>query len=291
MKRILAIILSIVLLIGVLPLGALTASAATSYVEGYYYTVSNGEATITSCDITLNGDITIPSTLGGYPVTSIGNYVFYYYSSLTSVTIPNSVTSIGDYAFYNCINLTSVTIQDSVTLIGAYAFYCCSSLTSITIPNSVTTIDSYTFCGCSSLESITIPDGVTSIKRHAFNGCSRLTNIIIPKSVTSVDDSAFYFCNNLEKVYYCGTEEEWNEIGIKKNNEKLQSANINYNSTGFEIVCDLNNDSYVNASDISLLRKDLLTTSSNNLSYDINNDGEVNIIDLVKLKKQTLGMV
>ena len=55
-------------------------------------------------------------------MTSIGSYAFYYCSSLTSVTIPNSVTSIGDYAFYGCSGLTSVTIPNSVTSIGRYAF-------------------------------------------------------------------------------------------------------------------------------------------------------------------------
>ena len=79
---------------------------------------------------------------------------FYYCSSLTSVTIPNSVTSIGDGAFCGCSSLTSVTIPDSVTGIGDYAFCDCSSLTSVTIPNSVTSIGDYAFEFCSSLTSV-----------------------------------------------------------------------------------------------------------------------------------------
>ena len=49
-------------------------------------------------------------------------------TTVTSVTIPNSVTSIGDQAFHCCYGLTSVTIGNSVTSIGEYAFYDCSSL-------------------------------------------------------------------------------------------------------------------------------------------------------------------
>jgi hypothetical protein len=64
------------------------------------------------------------------------------------------VTSIGDYAFDNCSSLTSITIPNSVTSIGSYAFYYCSSLTSITIPDGVTSIGKSAFSGCTSLTGV-----------------------------------------------------------------------------------------------------------------------------------------
>ena len=142
------------------------AEADTMTVNGikWNYSVENGKASLESggcLDPTIpkstSGAITIPSTLGGYPVTSIGDGAFYGCSSLTSVTIPDSVTSIGGSAFYDCSSLKSVTIPDSVTSIGISAFYGCSSLTSVTIPNSVTSIEDWAFCDCSSLTSVTIP--------------------------------------------------------------------------------------------------------------------------------------
>lgn len=68
------------------------------------------------------GDVVIPSTMDGLPVTSIGESAFARCTELTSVAIPESVTSIGDLAFYGCSKLTSVTIPQSVTSIGHSAF-------------------------------------------------------------------------------------------------------------------------------------------------------------------------
>ena len=66
---------------------------------------------------------------------------FRYCTSLTSVTIGNSVTSIGDDAFDSCTSLTSITIPDRASPASETgAFYACASLTNITIPNSVTSI-------------------------------------------------------------------------------------------------------------------------------------------------------
>ncbi len=143
----------------------------------------------------------------------IGAHAFEDCSSLTSVTIPNSVTSIGGDAFSGCSSLTSVTIPNSVTSIGYEAFYKCSSLTSVTIGNSVTSIGDRAFYFCSSLTSVTIPNSVTSIGHYAFNGCSGLTSVTIPNSVTSIGSSAFSGCSGLTAIYVpCGEMERFKQM-------------------------------------------------------------------------------
>ena len=232
-KRILSLVLMVCLLSSLMVALPIAVGAATEYREGYYtYTVENGTATITDCYHLISGDISIPSTLGGYSVTSIGDAAFYDCGSLTSITIPDGVTSIGDYAFEYCSSLTSITIPDGVASIGGSAFSDCESLTSITIPDSVTSIGGSAFCGCESLTSITIPDSVTIIGYRVFSSCSSLTSISIPDSVTRIATFAFYSCARLSDVYYGGSEADWAAISIGWDNECLTNATIHYNSVG-----------------------------------------------------------
>ena len=133
-------------------------------------------------------------------VTSIGEFAFYYCTSLTSVTIGNGVTHIGNAAFNECYSLASVTIPNSVTEIGNGAFNLCSDLSSVEIPSSLTVISSALFFGCTSLASITIPESVTEIGDAAFEWCTSLTSVSIPASVQSVGEGVFGSCTNLSSI-------------------------------------------------------------------------------------------
>ena len=168
-----------------------------------YEITSETEVKVQDCTESATS-VVIPETVTyqgtTYSVTSIGDQAFFYCSSLTSITIPNSVTSIGSSAFRYCSSLTSITIPNSVSSIGVWAFAGCSSLTSVTIPNSVTSIGWYAFINCSSLTSVTIPNSVTSIESGVFDGCISLTSVTIPNSVTSIGGYAFEYCSSLTSI-------------------------------------------------------------------------------------------
>ena len=141
------------------------------------YENSNGEVTITEY-LGSATNLTIPSKIDGYPVTAIGDWVFYDCDNLKSVIISNGVTSIGTFAFCNCNSLEYVSLPDSLTTISDSAFASCTSLKSVTIPSKITTINSYAFSLCTSMESVSLPKGITSIGECAFNGCDNLTTVI-----------------------------------------------------------------------------------------------------------------
>ena len=168
-------------------------------VEGGYLTFDKKTGTVTNCDPSVT-KANIPHTIKGVAVKSIGGSAFRYCTSLTSVTIPDSVTSIGGWAFTDCASLTSVTIPDGVTSIGEYTFSWCTSLTSATIPDSVTSIGEFAFHNCKSLTSMTIPRSVVSIGYDAFGWCESLTSVTILDGVRSIGNSAFTDCKSLTSV-------------------------------------------------------------------------------------------
>jgi BspA type Leucine rich repeat region (6 copies) len=200
----------------------------------FSFTTNNGAITITGYNTAAGLNMVIPAATNGYPVTSIGGFVFDG-SSITNATIPNSVTSIGVDAFVFCPSLMNFTVDpsnpaysslggvlfdkakatliqfpaglggnyvitNSVTSIDGNAFSSCTNLTSVTISNSVISIGGAAFSDCTSLASAAIGNGVTSIGDDAFNGCNSLTNVTIGTNVTSIGVGVFMACYNLTSV-------------------------------------------------------------------------------------------
>ena len=171
------------------------------------YTVFDGKASLGSggyygdraVPTSTTGAITIPSALGGYPVTSIGVGAFSDCSGLTSVTMPAGVTSIREFAFRDCSRLTSVVIPEGVTEIGGEAFACCSQLVSILLPDTIKSIGWCSFYGCP-FKRIEIPQGVNSIALQAFDNCTNLIDVVLASNVISIGRAAFGQCTSLGEI-------------------------------------------------------------------------------------------
>ena len=196
-------------------------------------TLADGTLEITDYTGSDEGDMVLPQTIGGVPVTSVAEGAFHF-APWRSVTIPEGYVSIGGWAFINCNNITSISIPASLTSIGKGAF--CSTIpTRITvaegnpaycvedgvlftkdktkvlrctvdkagvyaIPDSVEEIDNSAFDSCAQLTEVVIPDSVKTIGNAAFCNCDLLERVSIPSGVTELDVQVFAFCKSLAEI-------------------------------------------------------------------------------------------
>jgi len=122
------------LLAALLSLARPVASQAAWYGD-FAYEVGGTAITITDYACT-GGDVVIPDSIDGMPVTTIGNQAFSYSTSLASVAIPGSVTTIGDLAFSRCASLTSVYFMGDAPLVPWELFYEVNNLTVYYLPST-----------------------------------------------------------------------------------------------------------------------------------------------------------
>ncbi len=191
---------------------------------------------------TMPTDLVIPAYVDidgvTYAVTSIpdggyGSGGVFQGTSMTSITLPDTLSYIGSYAFffssvqklYVGTGLEFVSFSAFVSSNISYNEYengnylgsktnpyliLCSinstSITSFTIHEDCRILQNGTsgaggiFYNCTSLESIIIPAKVKKIGSHAFEGCTSLTLITIPDSLTSIENDAFYGCTSLASI-------------------------------------------------------------------------------------------
>lgn len=86
---------------------------------------------------------------------------------IKTVTVGSGATDVGAYAFSGCSSLTGVTLPDSLTAIRRHAFSE-SSLKEVSIPENVTLIGEHAFWN-TSMYNITVPKKVSSIGAGAFS--------------------------------------------------------------------------------------------------------------------------
>ncbi len=214
--------------------------------EGYYYTIEDGEVTITGHRY-IAGDMTVPAEIEGCPVTAIGSYAFKSGGAMTSITLPESVTTLGYGAFYECESLKSI-YAPGVVEIGDYAFFDCSWLTKATFSENIkmvgrmaftyTTIlkmdvqDGVYYIGTVAVEAstnsigdvVSLREGTTCVAEDCFNS-NWMTGLKLPASLKYISEEAFYNCYKLQAVVIPDTV-EWVGDGAFASCDKLMAIKV-----------------------------------------------------------------
>ena len=208
---------------------------ATPVSEGLAFAVNEDGKT---CTITGIGTCTdtrlyIPDRIEGYSVTCIGHLAFTDNTSLTFVSIPDSVTRIFSSAFQGCTALietedgisyvdkwvvkcdrfaiTASLREDTVGVAeGSFAF--CTELRDVILPDSIKYINTLAFYNCHALTGVVLPQHLEFIADSAFSKCKNLQSIQFSAFVTSIDEHAFEYCSALVEIRFLGTVAQWNAI-------------------------------------------------------------------------------
>ena len=210
MRKFLSILLTIIMVVSIAPVTVFAEDDILSYLT---YEITNDEVIITACDTSISGDVVIPDTIEGYPVTTIGVRAFYNCQHIAGVTVPDSVTTIEEGAFFDCKILADFVIGNNVKTLGSQVFTNCFCLTDIEIPASVESLGVGLFSGSYALETITVDDQnqyyaskdgvlfdkVMSTLIHYPAG-NRRTEYTVPDSVTTIGGLAFIYNSYLEKI-------------------------------------------------------------------------------------------
>ena len=242
MKRALSLSVVLSIIVSLLSVAAVTVSAESA--NNYTYVVYGSTAAITG----YNGgkakkSITIPDTLDGKTVTTIGADAFLGRDWLESISIPEGVTRIEDRAFADCSVLKTLNIPNSLTYAGENVLAGCTALKTCQVTDalapaetggSISFVDllgytveqlaTYTVLnGEATLTGVTdtttvptngvIPSTlggypVTKIAAGAFANCPRINTLEIPECVKTIESGALSGCNKLVIKGYVGSAAE-----------------------------------------------------------------------------------
>mgnify|MGYP001008038858 CR=1 FL=1 len=238
-----------VLILLLLPLTALAEDAESRRDGAFFYQIADGEAVLTGCDwdamqadsLYMFADppvsLEIPATLGGYPVTSIGGWVFCSLDGSPvdapfEVVLPEGLRALDADAFADCYYAAKVTLPATLEIIPEDCFdrisaeiefpngnprYSCEN--GFLIDNTTQTL-LYTApsshgnplpavrrLGDCSLanwlwdddDDPVLPDTLESVGSYIFYDCG-VTRVTFPDGITELSPYTFY-CTDLQEVH------------------------------------------------------------------------------------------
>lgn len=238
-----------VLILLLLPLTALAEDAESRRDGAFFYQIADGEAILTGCDWdAMQADslymfaeppvsLEIPATLGGYPVTSIGGWVFCSLDGCPvdapfEVVLPEGLRALDADTFADCFYAANVTLPATLEIIPEDCFdrisaeidfpngnprYSCEN--GFLIDNTTQTLlytapsshgnplPAFRRLGDCSLanwlwdddDDPVLPDTLESVGSYIFYDCG-VTRVTFPDGITELSPYTFY-CTDLQEVH------------------------------------------------------------------------------------------
>ena len=148
--------------------------------------------------------LTIPDTIDGKTVSSIGRYAFSGNRRLREVTFPEHLEMIHENAFRKVSGMRKIIFTGSnVKALGEWSFYGCTALRSVSVPDSVIQIGDYAFSGCTALTTVNISNNsqLTVFGERTFSNTG-ISYLYLPKGITSdgFDGSVLVDCKNVRGI-------------------------------------------------------------------------------------------
>ena len=236
-NKILAVVLSVILVLSVLPVIPFTTSAETEGDYEYEIISNNTEVRIIKY-VGSGGDVYIPNKLVNKPVTEIESNAFSNNNTVTYIWIGKNIRTIGENAFSGCSKLSNIDFGSGLQSIGSGAFNNCTDLKEVVFPDSLTFIGGSwnssggTFYNCTSLENIIVGNGLKVLPENVFNNCISLKTVTFGEALETIESYAFDNCYSIADVYYLG---DYPEIQ-SKNDSILNAAHqyCSYDVIGFD---------------------------------------------------------
>ena len=152
-------------------------------------------------------------------ITDINMEAFKDCTSLSSITLPESIKNFYNDAFTGCTSLKTVYYQGDLSSWCNLSFYTSANgsigsplsngaklyiegkeVIDITTPSDVKTLLFGAFYGCTSLKTVKISDTVTSIKTSAFKNCSSLESVTLSNNISDIKSNTFEGCSSLKSI-------------------------------------------------------------------------------------------
>ena len=220
-KKIVAIILSLLMVLGLCACGEKTENSNNSNTEVEQSgTHNNTEQEKDAGNVSSNGKITMEKLLKAPESKESdffcsegenGEYILHQYNGSDEiVVIPETingkaVTNISKYTFANDCSVKAIKLSDSIKKLEGYCFALNNNLEIVYCGASLETIGEFSFMSCVNLREVRLNEGLKEVHTYAFSMCDSLEKVEVPDSVETIELLGFGMNNNITLIGKAGS--------------------------------------------------------------------------------------